>query len=62
MSDGAQPRAQVSASDASGEGDVLDALRSRLEELDETALDDRPDVFESINETLVGELGALEDL
>lgn len=45
-----------------GTQDRLEGLRASLEGLDEVALDDRPEVFEDINEALVAELTALEEL
>lgn len=42
--------------------DVLDDLRTELEGVDETPLQERPEVFDRVHRALVAELNALEEV
>jgi hypothetical protein len=42
--------------------DPLDRLRERLDEVDTLPVTDHPQLFEEVNETIVGELAAMEEV
>lgn len=47
---------------ASQQPDPLDAVRARLATVGELPVEDRPDVFAAVNQTLVAELAAMEEV
>lgn len=59
---GTGARAGTGGSAASQQPDPLDAVRGRLATVGELPVEDRPDVFAAVNQTLVAELAAMEEV
>lgn len=59
---GKAPTPAASDGSDSPEGDRLDAVREQLDEVADLPVEERAAVFEDINQAIVEELGAMEDL